>query len=63
MLERLADQLHRESSDGPAGAAWDGGDNLSGTGENADRWDIFGNPADFRSGKVSISLLRRSKDW
>jgi hypothetical protein len=35
-------------------AAWDGGDNLSGTGENADRWDIFGNPADFRSGKVSI---------
>ena len=35
-------------------AAWDGGDNLSGTGENADRWSIFGNPADFRSGKVSI---------
>src|SRR6267378_1624320 len=35
-------------------AAWDGGDNISGTGENADRWDIFGNPADFPSGKVSI---------
>jgi hypothetical protein len=35
-------------------AAWDGGDNLSGTGENADRWDIFGNSADFRSGKASI---------
>jgi hypothetical protein len=35
-------------------AAWDGGDNLSGTGENADRWDIFGNPADFPSGKASI---------
>jgi len=34
--------------------AWDSGDNLSGTGENADRWDIFGNPADFPSSKVSI---------
>jgi hypothetical protein len=34
--------------------AWDQGDNISGTGENADRWDIFGNPADFPSGKVSI---------
>jgi Carboxypeptidase regulatory-like domain/TonB dependent receptor len=28
--------------------------NISGTGENADRWDIFGNPADFRSGPVNI---------
>jgi hypothetical protein len=35
-------------------AAWDGGDNLSGTGENADRWNISGNPADFPSGKVSL---------
>jgi hypothetical protein len=30
------------------------GDNFSGTGENTDRWNIFGNPADFPSGKVSI---------
>jgi carboxypeptidase family protein len=35
-------------------AAWDGGDNISGTGENADRWNISGNPADFPSGKVAI---------
>jgi hypothetical protein len=35
-------------------AAWDGGDNISGTGENADRWNISGNPADFPSGKVSL---------
>jgi hypothetical protein len=34
--------------------AWDPGDNISGTGENADRWSIFGNPADFPSGKASI---------
>ena len=31
--------------------AYDNGDNISGTGENADRWDIFGNPLDFPSGK------------
>jgi hypothetical protein len=30
------------------------GDNFSGTGENADRWSIFGNPSDFPSGKNSI---------
>jgi carboxypeptidase family protein len=29
-------------------------DNFSGTGENADRWDFFGNPADFSSGKNSF---------
>jgi hypothetical protein len=28
--------------------------NFSGTGENADRWNIFGNPADFPSGKNSF---------
>jgi len=33
---------------------FDAGDNFSGTGENADRWDIFGSPADFPSGKNSI---------
>jgi len=33
---------------------FDSGDNISGTGEGADRWDIFGNPADFFSGKNSI---------
>ncbi len=42
-------------------AAWDGGDNISGTGENADRWDIFGNPADFPSGKVSIPYCGAQK--
>jgi hypothetical protein len=29
-------------------------DNFSGTSENADRWNIIGNPADFPSGKDSI---------
>jgi hypothetical protein len=33
---------------------FDPADNFSGTNENADRWDIFGNPADFPSGKNSI---------
>jgi hypothetical protein len=28
--------------------------NLSGTGEMADRWDFFGNPSDFRSGNSTI---------
>jgi hypothetical protein len=28
--------------------------NFSGSGENADRWDFFGNPNDFRSGPLSI---------
>jgi hypothetical protein len=35
-------------------ASFDSGDNISGTGENADRWDIVGNAADFTSGKQSI---------
>src|SRR5258706_4652611 len=35
-------------------SVWDSGDNISGTGENADRWDIFGNPLDFPAGKNSI---------
>ncbi len=34
--------------------AFDNGDNISGTGELADRWDIFGSADDFRSGKNSI---------
>jgi Carboxypeptidase regulatory-like domain len=33
---------------------FDPGNNFSGTGENADRWSIFGNPADFTSGKRSF---------
>ena len=33
---------------------FDASDNFSGTGENADRWSIFGNPSDFPSGKNSI---------
>jgi Carboxypeptidase regulatory-like domain len=35
-------------------AAWDAGSNISGTGENADRWDIVGSGDDFSSGKDSI---------
>lgn len=35
-------------------ATWDAGSNISGTGENADRWDVFGNPLDFPAGKNSI---------
>ena len=35
-------------------ASWDPADNISGTGENADRWNISGNAADFPSGKNSI---------
>ena len=33
---------------------YDPADNFSGTGENADRWNISGNPADFSSGKNSF---------
>jgi len=33
---------------------FDGGNNISGTGENADRWNITGSSADFSSGKESI---------
>ena len=32
----------------------DSTNNFSGSGENADRWDIFGNSADFRSGPLNI---------
>jgi hypothetical protein len=33
---------------------FDNSDNFSGTGEKADRWDVFGNAGDFPSGKNSI---------
>jgi hypothetical protein len=33
---------------------FDPSDNFSGTGENADRWNIFGSPSDFSSGKNSF---------
>ena len=33
---------------------YDPNDNFSGTGENADRWNISGNPSDFPSGKNSF---------
>jgi hypothetical protein len=37
--------------------AFDSSNNFSGTGENADRWDFFGNPSDFKSqGPNSIPL-------
>jgi hypothetical protein len=32
----------------------DGANNFSGAGDNADRWDFFGNPNDFKSGSSSI---------
>ena len=35
-------------------SVWDGNSNISGTAELADRWDIFGNPADFPAAKQSI---------
>jgi hypothetical protein len=34
--------------------AFDAQNNFSGSGDNADRWDFFGNPADFKSGSSSI---------
>ncbi|MFY9531165.1 MAG: TonB-dependent receptor [Candidatus Acidiferrales bacterium] len=33
---------------------WDSGNNFSGNGESADRWDIFGNPSGFKSSAISI---------
>jgi len=39
------------------GQPWYGNDqsnNISGTNENTDRWDFFGNPGDFKSGNSSI---------
>jgi hypothetical protein len=35
-------------------AAWDAGDNFSGTGENNDRWNISGPASNITSGKISI---------
>jgi hypothetical protein len=40
-----------------SGQPWYGNDqslNISGTDENTDRWDFFGNPGDFKSGNSSI---------
>jgi carboxypeptidase family protein len=34
--------------------AFDAANNFSGSGDNSDRWDFFGNPADFKSGSSSI---------
>jgi hypothetical protein len=34
---------------------YDPADNFSGTGENTDRWSLFGNPSDFPSGKDSFA--------
>jgi hypothetical protein len=34
--------------------AFDALNNFSGSGDNADRWDFFGNPSDFKSGASSI---------
>jgi hypothetical protein len=38
--------------------AFDAGNNYSGSGDNADRWDFFGNPADFKSGSSSIPFCK-----
>jgi hypothetical protein len=40
---------------------FDAGDNFSGTGENTDRWNIFGNTSDFPSGKNSIPQCNSQK--
>jgi len=40
---------------------FDAGDNFSGTGENTDRWNIFGSPSDFPSGKNSIPQCNSQK--
>jgi hypothetical protein len=37
---------------------FDSADNFSGTGENVDRWNITGNPADFKSGFDSFALCK-----
>jgi len=34
--------------------AFDAGNNFSGSGDNSDRWDFFGNPSSFKSGSSSI---------
>ena len=34
--------------------AFDKGNDFSGVGDKADRWNIFGNPLDFPSGKISV---------
>ena len=39
---------------------YDPSDNFSGTGENTDRWNIFGNPSDFPSGKNSFPIAAAS---
>lgn len=40
---------------------YDAGDNFSGTGENTDRWNIFGKSSDFPSGKSSIPQCNSQK--
>ena len=40
---------------------YDAGDNFSGTGENTDRWNIFGSPSNFPSGKNSIPECNAQK--
>jgi hypothetical protein len=41
--------------------AFDAGNNFSGTGENADRWNIFGPGSNFESGKISIPYCSAQK--
>jgi hypothetical protein len=40
---------------------FDSGNNFSGSGDKADRWDFFGNPADFRSGPNSLTYCVPNK--
>jgi len=41
---------------------FDTGNNFSNSGDSADRWDFFGNPADFKSGKNSIPFCAGPTD-
>jgi len=42
--------------------AFDAANNFSGSGDNSDRWDFFGNPADFKSGSSSIPYCTGPSD-
>ena len=51
-LQSAQPWLVNDYNDGPAAAIYPNG--FSGTGDNADRWDFFGNPSDFQGTQVSI---------
>ena len=51
---RMGAQFRCNAADRPARYGNDQSNGISGTGENTDRWDFFGNPGDFKSGNSSI---------